>query len=138
MTRHALRRHVLAAILFSSAGLTADVALPVAVFAGDDAVAAINVGSASGQPGSIVQLTVTLDLLSTPAPEVVGVSNEIDLRSGEPFLFLSCAANPALHKDAFFTPVPKGCQGNECTGMNVLIVPVDNRDPIPDGAMLYT
>jgi hypothetical protein len=127
------------------AGLWAAAAAPQAVVAGPPPVASLSVGSADGTPGAFVQINVTLQLLTTPPNAVVGTSNDITFMPETPVVGSKllgppvCAVNPAINKFAAFEFTPSGCRTTQtCTGVNALVVPDQNNDPIPDGAILYT
>lgn len=127
------------------AALVAAAAAPKAVLGGPPPVASVNVGSADGTPGSFVQVNVTLELLTTPPNAVVGTSNDITFKPETPVVAATvgggpaCAVNPAIQKFAAFEFIPTGCAATQsCTGVNALVVPEQNRDAIPDGAILYT
>jgi Pectinacetylesterase len=129
----------------ATAVMMAAAAAPKAVLGGPPPVASINVGSADGTPGSFVQINVTLELLTTPPNAVVGTSNDIIFKPEAPVVAATvgggpaCAVNPAIRKVAVFEFIPSGCAATQsCTGVNALVVPDQNSDAIPDGAILYT
>jgi hypothetical protein len=104
--------------------------------------ATIDVGSASGTPGSEVTIAVSLE---TQGAVVLGTENRIDferatavaaLPSGQP----DCSVAPAIHKNATgFRFLPLGCDpAGDCQSVRAIVVAFDNVDPIPDGAILYT
>ena len=101
---------------------------------------AIVLGTATGAPGQDVTLVVTLQSAGT---HVAGTQNDLNFdtanvslgASGKP----SCRVNSAIGKSASaFSLRPNGCQGTACTAVRALVFSVDNTDPIPDGATLYT
>ena len=105
-------------------------------------VASINIGSATGTPGAVVHVDVTLDLLTMPL-SVIATSNDFDFKPEAPVARgtdgrPACAVNPDIQKDGFFTFLPEGCTGTACTGVSALVIPVTNSDPIPDDTTLYT
>jgi Tol biopolymer transport system component len=95
----------------------------------------ISVGSASGRPGSAVDLNVSLNSMGE---EVVGTLNMIDLPAG--LSFVGCQVNPAIEKEASdFSFQPIGCTGGEdCSGARAVVISFSNLDPIPSGSLLYT
>jgi YVTN family beta-propeller protein len=99
-------------------------------------------GSATGQPGTQVQLPVSL---RTSGEAVAGVQNDLHFSAavrvapdadGAP----DCVANPAIHKHAtMFGFLPAGCQpGTDCDGIRAIVFAFDNFRPIADGSVLYT
>jgi len=104
--------------------------------------ATIDIGSASGAPGSKVTIAVSLE---TQGALVLGAQNRIDferatavaaLPSGQP----DCTVAAAIHKNATgFRFLPLGCDpAANCQSVRAIVVAFDNLDPIPDGAVLYT
>jgi len=101
------------------------------------------VGTAYGAPGTTVGVDVTL---SAPGNEsVVTTQNCIGLTHAAPVIAdaggnPTCAVNPAIHKDASsFVFTPSGCTvGVDCAQACASIFALDNMDPIPDGATLYS
>jgi len=100
----------------------------------------IVLGSATGAPGQDVPLVATLQAAGT---QVAGTQNDLTFdavhvslaTSGKP----SCRVNAAIGKGATaFSLRPNGCQGAACTTVRALVLAMDNTDPIPDGAALYT
>jgi hypothetical protein len=103
--------------------------------------ATIIVGSATGEPGSTVMVSVSLET----TVEVAGTQNDIafDPRTrvvaneqGNP----KCMVNPAIDKgQTSFAFQPVDCTpGTDCTGIRALVLALDNVTPIPDGSVLYT
>ena len=100
----------------------------------------IVLGTATGAPGQDVTLVATLHSAGT---HVAGTQNDLTFdaasvslgASGKP----SCRVNAALGKGATaFSFRPSGCQGTACSTVRALVLAMDNTDPIPDGAALYT
>lgn len=101
-------------------------------------VVTIDVGTASGTPGSQVSFDVTLD---SGGLTVTGTQNDIAYDpltrvaanlSGDP----DCTVNPATGKDVFTGFLPNSCTpGVDCTGIRVLVLSLSNSDPIPDGVL---
>jgi hypothetical protein len=100
----------------------------------------IVLGTATGAPGQDVALVATLQAAGT---QVAGTQNDLTFdavhvslaANGKP----SCRVNAAIGKGATaFSLRPHGCQGAACTTVRALVLAVDNTDPIPDGATLYT
>ncbi len=99
----------------------------------------VTVGGASGQPGWVVDVPVTLSDSSGTA----GTQNDISydgvvLRirakaDGSP----DCAVNPALGKSGYFEFHPFGCVADDCYAARAIIVSTSNITTIPDGD-LYT
>jgi MYXO-CTERM domain-containing protein len=106
-------------------------------------VASILIGSATGEPGSTVDVDVSLD--TNGEAQVAGTQNDITFDSaariaakenGKP----DCTVNPEIEKGGTsFAFQPSGCTpGEDCNGVRALVLALDNTDPIPDGAVLYT
>ncbi len=104
-------------------------------------VASILIGSATGEPGSTIEITVSLD---TEA-DVAGAQNDLAFdpeariaakENGKP----DCTVNPDIDKGGTsFAFQPSGCTpGDDCTSIRALVLALDNVDPIPDGSVLYT
>jgi len=102
--------------------------------------ASISLGAVTGAPGQDVNLVATL---RAAGAHVAGTQNDLTFdpvnvsmgASGKP----SCRVNSAIGKGASaFSLRPVGCQGNGCTSVRALVFSMDNTDPIPDGAVLYT
>jgi hypothetical protein len=100
----------------------------------------IVLGTATGAPGQDVPLVATLQSAGT---QVAGTQNDLTFdavhvslaASGKP----SCRVNAAIGKGSTaFSLRPNGCQGAACTTVRALVLAMDNTDPIPDGATLYT
>lgn len=146
MTRSAALGQVLRArVLGSAAAAVITVASVSAAHAGSNPVVSIDIGSATGAPGQVVHVPVTLHFLTTPPASVIATSNDIIYEPSAPILPRAlgqgpaCSVNPAINKNATaFSFIPTGCEGGGCTGVDALVVSGSNRDPIPDGAMLYT
>ena len=103
---------------------------------------AVQVGSASGTAGERVRFSVTLD---TKGQEVSGVQSDIifDRRTavavranGGP----DCSANPGINKSgtAFAFQPPSCAATGDCERLRAIVLAIDNQDPIPNGAVLYT
>lgn len=101
----------------------------------------IDAGTANGEPGETV--TVSVSLLAEGAT-VIATQNRIDFSreahvaaklNGQP----DCSVNPEINKEATgFRFLPLGCDpAADCTGVRVFVLSFDNLDPIPDG-LLYT
>jgi len=101
------------------------------------------VEAAHGAPGKTVGVNVTL---SAPGEEsVAATQNCIGLVHAVPVVpdadgNPTCAVNPDIHKDASsFVFTPSGCKvGVDCGEVCASIFALDNSDPIPDGATLYS
>jgi hypothetical protein len=101
----------------------------------------LRLGTVSGQRGERVALTVHLD---ARGHDIAGVQNDIDfdpevairtLSDGRP----DCSVNPSIGKSATaFAFQPAGCAGTQCAQVRALVLSLENTDPIPDGALLYT
>lgn len=98
------------------------------------------VGTATGTPGQDVALTVSLQAAGA---KVAGTENDLNFDAanvsfgagGKP----SCRVNPAIGKGGTaFSFRPNGCKGTACATARALVLAMDNTDPIPDGAALYT
>ncbi|MDX2166979.1 MAG: hypothetical protein SF182_07950, partial [Deltaproteobacteria bacterium] len=107
-----------------------------------DRCTVVSLDQVSGAPGETVTLrahlrarrdqVAGLDLQLGFAPDLRIASN----RRGRP----DCQIEDSIAKNAsvfYFTP--HGCTANaDCTGVKALILALDNVDPIPDGAALFT
>ena len=105
----------------------------------------LSLSNASGGPGQRVDVSVTL---RTGGASVAGTQNDLvfdpsqiaiqSATGGTP----DCSANRALRKNGTaFSFLPKGCKptlGAGCTTVRALVLSLNNVDPIPDGATLYT
>jgi hypothetical protein len=102
----------------------------------------IQVGSATGAAGEQVSVDVSME---SGGARVAGVQNDIisgtwlrigAAASGRP----DCKVNPAINKTSTaFSFLPAGCRpGVNCDGVRAIVYSLDNFDPIPDGAVLYT
>jgi hypothetical protein len=110
----------------------------VIVGAGPPAIS-LSVGQAS--PGTQVSVSATLQ---ASGALVAGTQNDIAFdpkasiaakTNGTP----DCVVNMGINKAATdFTFHPTGCGGAGCTSVRALVLAIDNIDPIPDGAVLYT
>ncbi len=101
---------------------------------------AIVLGSATGAPGQDVTLVATLQSAGT---HVAGTQNDLTVDTANASLGAggkpSCRVNAAIGKNgSAFSLRPNGCQGAACTTVRALVLSMDNTDPIPDGATLYT
>ncbi|HXQ23067.1 MAG TPA: hypothetical protein VN812_15425 [Candidatus Acidoferrales bacterium] len=108
------------------------------------AAVTVAIGSAAGTPGQMVELGATLT--ADAQDPVAGVENDLNFApaasvavgaDGRP----DCSLNPAIRKSATaFSFRPLGCdpQAGQCTAIHALVVAVDNLDPIPSGAVLYS
>src|SRR5262249_10831196 len=95
--------------------------------------ATIIIGSATGEPGSTVTLTVSLDA-SVP---VAGTQNDITLSPLAPIAARAngkpdCTVNPDIDKGGTsFAFEPAGCTpGTDCTSVRALVLSLDNVCPI--------
>jgi len=123
-------------------------ALVISVFTvGGSALAdvrlALDLQPATAAPGEAVILHVTLH---TGGADVAGVQTDIDFG---PFVSITaqmtdnlplCVVNPEINKAATsFAFQPPGCDlSATCTAMRTLVFAIDNVDPVPDGALLFT
>jgi len=107
----------------------------------DAFAATVTGGSAAGRAGERVTLEVTLD----NEGDVAGTQNDIPLTpslrvaarpNGRP----SCRLGPEIRLGGnSFAFQPSGCDpSSTCTLMRALVLSLDNIDPIPDGAVLYS
>lgn len=100
----------------------------------------IVLGTATGAPGQDVTLVATL---KSAGSQVAGTENDLTFDAVNVSLAVggkpSCRVNAAIGKGATaFSLRPHGCQGAACTTVRALVLAMDNTDPIPDGATLYT
>ncbi|MFI5367189.1 MAG: hypothetical protein ACHQ4J_16385 [Candidatus Binatia bacterium] len=92
----------------------------------------INIGSATGAPGSTIMIQATL---STMGVQVGGVSNNIVFDPATPIV--DCQLNPALNLSAWELQ-PQGCTaGVDCQQARFLNLRFSSQS-IPDGTVLYT
>ena len=110
--------------------------------AGAAQAASIDIGSAVGIPGDDVRVDVTL---RTMGAAVLGTQNRIDFDRETPIAPRptgnpDCAVNAAINKGATdFRFQPVGCDpAVDCRSVRVFVLALDNLDPIPDTAVLYT
>lgn len=101
----------------------------------------VEVGSAVGSPGGVVEIEVALDtevditdvtlLLDYDPP--IGVEANASDRP-------DCTVNPEINKpDSVFTFMPIGCASSgDCTSVDAGITSFTLSDPIPDGSVLFT
>ncbi|MDX2169149.1 MAG: hypothetical protein SF182_18920 [Deltaproteobacteria bacterium] len=117
------------------------VAAVIAVTAARAGAVTIDVGTATGEPGEIVAVPVSL---AAEGATVIATQNRIDFTrqafiaakpNGQP----DCTVNPAIDKEATgFRFLPLGCDpAADCSGVRVFVLSFDNLDPIADG-LLYT
>jgi len=102
------------------------------------------IGSATGSPGMSVEIAVTLSEVA-PGVDIAGTQNDIAFDPTAPIAATSsgrplCTVNPSINKNATsYSFQPPGCiVGTSCTGIRVLVLALDNVDPIPPGSVLYT
>jgi len=112
----------------------------------EEPVASIDIGSATGSPGTETTVEVTLRLLTTPPAEIAGVMNDITFDPLTPIAVAENGTRPdctlnsdiALGVDSF-SFLPQGCTpGLDCTGVHALVLAAGEGNPLPDGATLYT
>lgn len=108
----------------------------------------INIGSASGAPGQVVPVDITISVPASLTTGVAGTQNDItfDLtnvsipaKGSVP----DCTRNQGIGKDSTtFRFLPTGCTpGANCTGIRALVFSITDSGanlPIPDGSALYT
>lgn len=104
--------------------------------------ALVQVGSASGSPGEGVTIAVSL---ATAGRAIAALQNDVGFDPGTPIAAKAngrpdCRVNPEIDKSATsFTFLPAGCTaGLSCNAMHVIVIGLDNSDPIADGAVLYS
>jgi len=102
----------------------------------------VQIGSGAGVPGGTASFSVSFD---APGESVAGIQNDITFSPETPIAARpngrpDCAVNPAINKNgSAFVFRPSGCTvGVSCTGTRALVLALDNVDPIPNGAQLYT
>jgi cysteine-rich repeat protein len=105
--------------------------------------ASVNIGSVRVPPGQSGAFDVKLHTDETHA--VAAVENYIDFDTATPIAAKvngkpDCTANPDINKGGTtFAFGPPGCSpGLNCTHVVIIVWALDNTDPIPDGAVLYT
>jgi YVTN family beta-propeller protein len=99
------------------------------------------VGSASGSPGGSVEVGVILDARGL---SVAGIQIDLSfdartviaaLADGRP----DCAVNPSIPKIIAAAFQPAGCIDYPCwSATRVLVLSLENTDPIADGSLLFT
>ncbi len=112
--------------------------------------AIIQVGTATGLPGQLVPVDVTLAWVGSGV-EIRGTQNDISFDSlapiaGEEQGAPDCVRSPDIADTAtsfVFGALPCRfdgcpCSGDDCTGIRALVIAFDNLDPIPEGSVLYT
>ena len=104
--------------------------------------ASIVISTATAVPGNDVSVEATLHTLGAP---IAGTQNDITFDIGAAIVAAAngrpdCAVNPLIGKPSTgFSFFPHGCTPSvDCTMVRALVLSVDNVDPIPDGAVLYT
>lgn len=104
--------------------------------------ALIEVGSAAGQPGDDVTITVSLRSMGAA---VLGTQNRIDFDRETPVAALpngqpDCAVNPQIDKDATaFRFLPLGCDpAVDCQSVRVFVLSLADLAAIPDESALYS
>lgn len=106
-----------------------------------DGLVTLQIGTASGAPGTFAAFPVTLD---TGGLLVAGVQVDIGYPSVAPVVRNAsnrpdCVVNPAINKSATsFAFRPPGCAPGSCTAIRALVLSFSNVDPIPDGSELFT
>jgi Tol biopolymer transport system component len=95
----------------------------------------IDVGSASGRPGEVVTLDVSLNAMGN---QVAVTRNAVELPAG--VSFIDCEVNPAINKEStVFVFSPTGCTaGQDCGEAEAIVISLGNLLPIPDGSVLYS
>jgi len=104
--------------------------------------ASLVVSNVTGDPGSTVTFTVTLN---SGGAQVAGTQSDIAFdpanipvaakANGKP----NCTVNADISKGATsFAFRPNACTGTACTAVRALVLATDNTDPIPDGSVLFT
>jgi YVTN family beta-propeller protein len=93
-------------------------------------VVEVNVGTGRGAPGQMVTVPVTLRFGGT----TVATGNEITFPN-DAFDYRSCSINPAIGKTLVVSTIIE--QGAAVTTLRVFVQALQNKTPIPDGA-LYT
>lgn len=98
----------------------------------------IEVGSATGSPGWVVPLQVSL----SGSAGTVGTENQIAFvpsqyrirakADGSP----DCAINPSINKaNSAFGFLPFGCINDECDQVRAIVISTDNVQVLPDGVL---
>lgn len=107
--------------------------------------AAIDIGSTVASPSRPGAVDVHLRVLDSSDGIPVAAENVIRFPVEAAIAALSatrpdCTINPAINKpDSAFAFLPNGCTPSiTCTGIRALILALDNTEPIPDGARLYS
>lgn len=114
----------------------------VLAWAGAARAVVIGAGMASGAPGDLVAVDVSL---ATQGAAVLATQNRIDFTrqayiAARPNGTPDCAVNPAIDKGATgFRFLPLGCNPEaDCASVRVFVIAFDNLAPIADGSRLYT
>jgi len=124
---------------FKFAAMAAGAALMLAVQARAQDAVQITIGDASGDPDTIVDLTVSMNTL-VAGTECAGTQNDITFSGGVGAVVRvaakangkpDCAVNPDIDKTGTsFAFQPSGCTGDACTGLRALVLALDNVCPI--------
>ncbi len=107
-----------------------------------EAAVALNVGSASGNPGDTVTVSVTLT--TSAGEQVAGTQNDIAFDADAPIGRKAngkpdCAVNPDIEKGGTsFAFRPAGCTEGTCTGIRALVLSTEDTTAIPNGSDLYS
>jgi hypothetical protein len=101
------------------------------------AAAVIACGDATIAPGGVGTVRVWL---RTEGVDVAGVQNDLNFPAGLYVLGgLHCIANPAIRKcGTAFALQPHDCGPGDCGWLRAIVISLQDVDPIPDGALLYT
>lgn len=107
-----------------------------------EAASSLRVGSASGSPGEVVTIDVSLAVAAGDV--IAGTQNDIGFGDGVAIVRRAngrpdCTVNPAIDKaGSSFGFRPPGCSAETCNAVRALVLSTDNTDPIPDGSVLYS
>ncbi|MBX3026849.1 cellulase family glycosylhydrolase [bacterium] len=103
--------------------------------------AALAIGSALAEPAEVIEISVVL----TAGGAVAGTQNDIGFPPEAPIVATTagrpnCSVNPSLGKGGTsFAFQPPGCAaGGDCAAVRAIVLALDNVDPIPIGALLYS
>ncbi len=101
----------------------------------------IEAGSATGNPGDTIPISVTLH---TTGAQIAGTQNDITFDPTTPIIAKAngkpdCTVNPDINKTgSSFAFRPNACTPGTCTSVRALLLSTENMDPIVDGSVLYT
>jgi len=92
----------------------------------------------AGEQGTVTATLRTVGRAIAGVENVIGFGAFVRIAArpnGRP----DCSVNPDIDRSATsFAFQPNGCSGQACTALKAIVLSFDNRDPLPDGAQLYS